>query len=65
MKLFNEKHKDLYVNVYHINKGLLKTKQTYVYKTFMGIPYKIINEYRVTLYDQIIEKPIKYHKIPN
>lgn len=55
LKLVDIKHKSTFINVYHINIGLLKTKQTCIYKTFLGIPYKVLDEYRETYYGEIID----------
>ena len=53
LKLVDIKRKSTFINVYHINMGLLKTRKTCIYKTFLGIPYKVLHEYRETYYGEI------------
>lgn len=54
-KIFGVTRRSTFVNVYHINIGSLRTRQTCIYKSFLGIPYKILYEYRETYYGKIKE----------
>lgn len=47
------KRKTKYENRYHPNMGRIRVKVTSIYKTFLGIPYKIIHRYRETYYGEV------------
>lgn len=53
MKILKVKRKSKFINIYHKNMGLLKTKKTSIYLTFFSIKIKCLHEYRETYYGEI------------
>jgi hypothetical protein len=49
------KRKTKYENRFHPNMGRLKCKVTRIYKSFLGIPFKLIHKYRETYYGEVKE----------
>lgn len=47
------KRKTKYENRYHRNMGRVKCKVTRIYKSFLGIPFKLIHKYRETYYGEV------------
>lgn len=52
-KIIKIKRVSKYENRFHPNMGKLRTRVTRIYKTLLGIPYKVIYEYRETYYGEI------------
>lgn len=51
--MFGIKRKTKYENHYSHKMGRLNCKVTRVYKTFLGIPYKLTQKYRETYYGEV------------
>ena len=51
--MFRIKRKTSYENIFSVEMGNLTCKVTKIYKTFFGIPYKLLHTYRETYYGEV------------
>lgn len=51
--MFRIKRKTKYENRYHPKMGRLKCRVTRIYKTFLGIKFRVLHKYRETYYGEI------------